>query len=68
MAPDVRTWRKRVTSTFATGGKFVDYRRAPEWAACIDDLLDEVDGLLAAGHAEDVVKLAEDAHRRAGTA
>jgi hypothetical protein len=67
-APDVRAWRKRVTSTFAAGGRFVDYRRAPEWAAGVHGLLDEVEELLAAGHAEAVVKLAEDAHRRAETA
>ena len=67
-APDVRAWRKRVTSTFAAGGRFVAYRRAPEWAAGVHDPLDEVEELLAAGHAEAVVKLAEDAHRRAETA
>jgi tetratricopeptide (TPR) repeat protein len=67
-APDVRAWRKRVTSTFAAGGRFVEYRDAPEWAAGVHDLLDDVEELLAAGHADAVMTLAEDAHRRAETA
>jgi hypothetical protein len=64
----VQAWRKRVTSTFAAGGRFVEYRDAPEWAAGVHDLLDEVEELLAAGHADAVVTLTEDAHRRAETA
>lgn len=67
-APDVRAWRKRITSTFAAGGRFIDYRRAPEWAEGVLALLDEVRTLLDAGHADVVVTLAEDAHRRAETA
>lgn len=67
-APDVRAWRTRVTSAFAAGGRFVDYRRAPAWATGVHDLLDEIQRLLDAGHAEVVVTLAEDAHRRAETA
>ncbi len=67
-APDVRAWRKRVTSTFAAGGQFVEYRDAPEWAAGVHALLDEVEELLVAGHADAVVTLTEDAHRRAETA
>lgn len=66
--PDVRAWRKLVTSTFATGGRFVEYRHVPEWAAGVHDLLDDVEELLDAGHSEAVVTLAEDAHRRAETA
>jgi hypothetical protein len=66
--PDVRAWRKRVTSTFAAGGRFVEYRDAPEWAAGVHELLDEVEELLAAGYADVVVTLGEDAHRRAETA
>lgn len=66
--PDVRAWRKLVTGTFSTGGRFVEYRHIPEWAAGVHDLLDEIEELLDAGHAETVVTLAEDAHRRAETA
>ncbi|MCC5947936.1 MAG: SWIM zinc finger family protein [Nitriliruptoraceae bacterium] len=66
--PDVRAWRKLVTSTFATGGRFVEYRHVPEWAAGVHDLLDDIEELLDGGHAEAVVTLAEDAHRRAETA
>jgi hypothetical protein len=57
-----------VTSTSAAGGRFVAYRDAPEWAAGVHDLLDDIEELLAAGHADAVVTLAEDAHRRAETA
>jgi hypothetical protein len=67
-SPDVRAWRKLVTSTFATGGRFIEYRHVPEWAAGVHDLLDDFEELLDAGHAEAVVTLAEDAHRRAETA
>ncbi len=67
-APDVRAWRKLVTSTFSTGGRFVEYRQVPEWAAGVHDLLDDIEELLDAGHAEAVVTLTEDAHRRAETA
>jgi hypothetical protein len=60
-APDVRAWRKRVTSRFAAGGRVVEYRDAPDWAAGVHDLLDEIEELLAAGYADGVVTLTEDA-------
>jgi hypothetical protein len=66
--PDARAWRKHVTGTFSAGGRFVTYRDAPGWAAGVHDLLDEVEGVLDAGHAEVVMTLTEDAHRRAETA
>lgn len=65
---DVREWGKRVTKAFAAGGRFVDYRHAPQWAAGVHHMLDEVQRLLDDGHAEAVLKLAEQAHKRAETA
>ena len=65
---DVREWGKRVTKAFAAGGRFVDYRHTPQWAAGVHDILDDVQRLLDDGHAEVVLKLTEQAHKRAETA
>ena len=67
-AEDVRAWGKQVTRAFAAGGRFIDYRHAPAWAAGVHDMLDEVQRLLDGGHAQAVLKLAEQAHKRAETA
>jgi hypothetical protein len=65
---DVREWGKQVTKAFAAGGRFVDYRHAPQWAAGVHDMLDDLQRLLDASHAEAVIKLTEQAHKRAETA
>lgn len=67
-APDVRAWGKQVTKAFAAGGRFVDYRHAPHWAAGVHDILDDLQRLLDGGHAAAVLTLAEQAHKRAETA
>lgn len=58
---DLKVWRSKLTSAFRTGG-FVEYRRAPEWANRADAGLDSLQTLLDAGHADEVVVLAEKAH------
>lgn len=65
---DVGTWGKRVTRAFAAGGRLLDYRNAPGWAAGVHEVLDDLQRLLDAGHAGAVLKLAEQAHKRAETA
>jgi uncharacterized Zn finger protein len=61
---DVAAWRKRLDAAFRTGS-FVDYSHAPAWAKRVDEMLDAVDDLLDAGHAEAVITLAERAHLKA---
>lgn len=67
-AADVRAWGKAVTRAFAAGGQFVNYRRAGEWAAGVHEVLDDLQHLLDDGHADAVLKLTEQAHKRAETA
>lgn len=67
-AEDVRAWGKQVTKAFAAGGRFVDYRHAPQWAAGVHVMLDQVQRLLDDGHPEVVLKLTEQAAKRAETA
>lgn len=65
---DLRFWGKEVTRAFAAGGRFIDYRHAGEWAAGVHAMLDDLRRLLDDGHADAVLKLAEQAHKRAETA
>jgi tetratricopeptide (TPR) repeat protein len=64
--PDVKEWKKRVTRAFGRG--FVDYRRAPAWAADVLDMVTAIDELADAGHPEAAAILAEHAHHRCETA
>ncbi len=61
---DVRERRQRVKRAFGNG-RFVDYRHAPEWAFGVNEALDELEELLDAGFATEVVELAEYTHARA---
>ncbi|HEU5308202.1 MAG TPA: SWIM zinc finger family protein [Acidimicrobiia bacterium] len=65
---DEAVWRKRVDAAFRRWGRFVDYRTAPDWAAGVFELLDALDELLATGHADVVITLAERCHRKAEAA
>ncbi len=64
---DVATWRRRIEAGF-DGGDFVPYAEAAGWAAGVDEVLDGLYDVLAAGHADAVVVLAEHAHRLADEA
>jgi uncharacterized Zn finger protein len=64
---DVRDRRQRVKRAFGTG-RFIDYRHAPQWAFGVNETLDELEELLDAGFAIEVVELVEYAHARAETA
>ena len=61
---DVRERRQRLKRAFGSG-RFVDYRHAPEWAFGVSEALDELEDLLDAGFAIEVVDLVEYAHARA---
>jgi uncharacterized Zn finger protein len=61
---DVRERRQRLKRAFGTG-RFVDYRHAPDWAFGVNEALDELEELLDAGFAIEVVELVEYAHIRA---
>ena len=65
---DLREWKKRVTASFRGPGGFIEWRKAPEWARGVHDMLDILEALLGAGHATEVAALAEHAHRRAESA
>ena len=64
---DVAKWRRRVDAVFGSGA-FVSYAEAEGWAQDVDDVLDALDELIDAGHADAVVALAEHAHRCADEA
>ena len=61
---DEAAWRKRVDAAFRRRGRFVDYRRAPEWAHGVYELLDTLGDLVDAGHGAVVVTLAERCHKK----
>ncbi len=61
---DVRERRQRLKRAFGSG-RFVDYRHAPDWAFGVNEALDELEELLDAGFATEVVELVEYAHTRA---
>lgn len=61
---DLREWRQRLKRAFGTG-RFIDYRHAPDWAFGVNEALDELEELLDAGFATEVVELVEYAHTRA---
>lgn len=63
---DVKEWKKRVTKAFGRG--FIDYRRAPEWAAGVREMLAVISDIGDAGHAEAAALLAEHAHKRTESA
>lgn len=63
-AIDVRDRRRSLKKAFG-GGRFIDYREAPGWAAGVHDALVELGDLLDAGYAPEVVDLVEYAHVRA---
>jgi len=65
-AIDVKAWKKRVTKAFGRG--FIDYRRAPEWAAGVREMLSAISDIGDAGHAEAAALLAEHAHKRTESA
>lgn len=64
---DVSKWRRRINSAFDIGG-FVYYQEAADWADGVNDVIDALVDLVAAGHSEEAVELAEHAYRRANTA
>jgi len=65
-AIDVKEWKKRVTKAFGRG--FIEYRRAPEWAAGVKEMLAAISDIGDAGHAEAAALLAEHAHKRTESA
>ena len=65
---DVRTWKRRIDSVFRDSRHFIPYAEAHGWAQDIFDVLAALGDLVSAGHAADVVALAEHAHRRADKA
>lgn len=62
-AIDVRECRARLRKAFGNG-RFIDYLAAPAWEAGVDEALSELDDLLDAGYAVEVVDLVEYAHAR----
>lgn len=64
---DVAKWRRRVDAVFDTGS-FVPYAEAEGWAQDVEEMLDALEELIEAGHADAVVTLAERAHRCADEA
>ncbi len=65
---DAAMWRRRIDSAFGSKRVFVPYREAVDWAGEVNALIDAVEGLVDAGHAEAAVSLVEHAHRRADVA
>lgn len=65
---DVGVWRHRIEVVFAADGDFVPYAEAEGWARDVDELIDALDELADAGHADAVAVLAEYAHRQADDA
>lgn len=65
---DVRAWTKRIDAVFGDDRYFVAYSEAGGWAQDIFEVIDALGDLVDAGHADAVVGLVEDAHRRADAA
>ena len=65
---DLGVWKRRIADAFAPYGDFVGYREAQGWAGDVDEMIEALEDLAAAGHAAAVVPLAEYAHRRADEA
>lgn len=65
---DEGTWCKRITAALRVRGGHVPHREAADWAAGVGDLIDEPADVFDAGRTEDVMRLAEWAHRRANRA
>lgn len=58
--PDVDTFRAALEDTINPGA-FVDWREAWDWSQRVDSVIDSIEELLTAGHAEAVVALCEEA-------
>jgi uncharacterized Zn finger protein len=67
-ALDLGPWRKRIDLAFAGNNGPRGYRRAADWERDMDEVVDALEDLCDAGHADAVVGLAEHAHRRADEA
>jgi tetratricopeptide (TPR) repeat protein len=65
---DAAMWKSRIDSAFGSGRVFIPYREAVGWAGEVNAVIDAVEDLVDAGHAETAVSLVEHAHRRADTA
>ena len=70
--PDTAGWRDRIDDAFSPGsysrGGFVIYAEAAGWAAGVEEVIDGLEDLCAAGHHDAAARLAEYAHRRADEA
>lgn len=66
--PCIEAWKRRIDGAFAPYGDFVSYREAGGWAGDVGEVIDALNELNEAGHAEVVVLLAEHAHRCADSA
>ncbi len=60
LGPDLHTYRRSIDQAVMTDG-FVEYGRMYDYVRGIDEVVDQVAALLADGHAEAVIELAEHA-------
>lgn len=60
LGPDLQTYRRSIDQAVMTDG-FVDYGRMYDYVRGIDEVVDQIAALLADGHAEAVIELAEHA-------
>jgi hypothetical protein len=65
---DLAVWRRRVDAAFTPYDDFVSYQEAAGWAGEVDEVIDAIAELCAAGDTEAAAVLAEHAHRCADEA
>lgn len=72
LGPDMAQWRERIDSAFATGGLdrwgYPHYRDPADWADSVNEVIDALDDLAAAGHHQTAAELASHAYIRADVA
>lgn len=66
--PNLAAWRRRVESVLQPYGDFVPYAEAAGWAHEVNEVIDALEELFAAGHPDAVMVLTEHAYRRADEA
>lgn len=59
---DLGAWRRRIDSVFGPYGDFVPYAEAAGWAQDVNQVIDALAELCAAGHPDAVMVLTEHAH------